>query len=81
MVGACLLARQPQPGQVPPVKQPVGIERYEGLWVAILDDDVIAYAPTSRELATKLKGMGPRGQEATVRFVKPPVAGYVVGVG
>lgn len=75
------IAYRPQPNQIPPVELPLGIEQYEGEWVAVFQGRVLASAPTDRELAHKLRELGPDGQEAVMRFVRPPMGGYVIGVG
>ena len=75
------IARQPQPGQIPAVELPEGIEQYEGQWVAVLRGKIVASAQTDRELARKLRLLGSDGQEAVMRFVRPPMSGYIIGVG
>ncbi len=74
------IARQPG-RQIPPVERPVGIEQYEGRWVAVLHGEVIASALDDRALARELRLLGPDAQDAVMQFVRPPVAGYIIGVG
>ncbi len=75
-------ARRPSKDQIPPVRRPTELLQYANLWVAVIGDhEVIAWAPTSRELARKLLALGPVAQEAVVQFVRPAVASYIIGVG
>ena len=74
--------RGPGPGErIAPVHRPEAIRQFENQWVGIREGQVIAHAATSRELATELKKLGSEGEDAVMQFVRPPVAGYVIGVG
>jgi hypothetical protein len=68
-------------GRIPPSPRPEGIEDHAGRWVAVADGKIVAAADSSRELAVRLKELGSLGQDAAMQFVRPPVAGYVIGVG
>jgi hypothetical protein len=75
------IGRQPGQEQVPPAQRPQDLADYAGHWVALLRGNVIASADNDRELAQKLKNLGPDGENAVMQYVRPPVSGYVVGVG
>jgi len=55
--------------------------RFEGMWIASVDDEVVAVAETSRALVWKLRELGPKADAAVVEFVRPATDGYIVGVG
>lgn len=58
------------------------LNNYQGLWVAVVGDEVIAAAPTSHELALQLHHMDHRKRErAVVEFARPDSDAYIVGVG
>jgi uncharacterized protein DUF5678 len=63
------------------IRAPEGLSDHEGEWVAIKGGEIIASAPTARELALKMREMGERARGASAQFVSPPVEGYRVGVG
>jgi hypothetical protein len=75
------IARSVPSGHIPPVPRPIGIEQYAGRWVAVANGVVVAAADTSRGLARELIELGPAAEDAVMQFVRPPVAGYVIGVG
>jgi hypothetical protein len=75
------ISRRPEAGRVPPVARPAELQRYEGKWVALLDGKVLVSADTDVQLASKLRQLGPQGQEAVMHFIRPAMAGYVIGVG
>ena len=64
-----------------PVRQPESLKGWEGHWVALRDDEVIAAAWSPRELAAKLHEMGPSAEGAVARYVPHPSADIVIGVG
>ena len=67
---------------IPPVPRLEGLERWEGMWVAIRDSQVIAAAPSSRELVYRLQEMGPSAFGATTEYVRPGRDdAYAVGAG
>jgi hypothetical protein len=71
-----------QPGdRIPPVPRPKNLDQYANEWVAILDGGVVAHASSSGALALELKKLGVYGQDAVMQYVRPPVSGYVIGVG
>jgi hypothetical protein len=58
------------------------LSSYEGLWVAILDGQVIDAGETSHTLALRLREMDHRKRHgAVVEFVRPTVDSYIVGAG
>jgi len=75
------IARRDPQGRREPLHAPDVLERYEGLWVAVTDDKVIAAAPTSRELVYALAKIGPDAKGATMQRVPSANSGLVVGVG
>jgi hypothetical protein len=67
---------------VQPLPRPKGLDQYEGLWVAVLDGDVVAAEETSHALALKIHAMDHRRRrEISVEFVRPRSDSYIVGVG
>jgi hypothetical protein len=66
---------------VEPVRHLAALDRYEGMWVAVRDGEIIEAARSSRELVSRLQALGPRGQGATAQFVPPKSEAYRVGVG
>lgn len=74
---------QPAKGlRVTPHSRPAALDAYEGLWVAVLDDEVVAAEETSHKLALKLDGMDHRKRNrVVVEFVRPSANSYIVGVG
>lgn len=65
-----------------PLPRPGNLDLYEGLWVAVLDDEVVAAERTSHKLALKLHGMDHRKRSrVSVEFVRPASDSYIVGLG
>ena len=79
--GSMGIARRDPGDRIPPVPRPKTLDQYASQWVAILDGTVIASASSSGGLALELKKLGANGQDAVMQFVRPPVSGYVIGVG
>jgi len=53
-----------------------------GKWVGVIDDEVVAAAETSHQLALKLHDMDHRRrQRVVVEYVRPNADTYIVGVG
>lgn len=75
------ISRARPAGYVPPMPRPEGIESYAGRWVAVAHGKVIAAADTSQELAKTMRALGTEADDAAMQFVRPPVAGYIIGVG
>ncbi len=75
------IARRPPRSHLSPQHNPDALAQYSGEWVALVGERVVAHAGSSKELAVQLKGLGAEGREAVMRFVRPPAAGYVIGVG
>jgi len=72
----------PQREAVPAVPRPAELDRYENLWVALIDGVVEAAEETSHKLALKLYEMDPKRRErAIVEFVRPTSDSYIVGAG
>lgn len=68
--------------RIAPVPRPDVIERFAGMWVAVLDGDVVAAEPTSHALAMRLHGMDHRKRRrVVVEYVRPTTDSYIVGVG
>jgi hypothetical protein len=58
------------------------LEKFAGLWVAVIDDEVVAAEQTSHALALKLHAMDHlKRRKAVVQFVRPATDGYIVGAG
>ncbi len=74
------IARRPE-RRIEPLRRPSALDAYEGKWVAVNDDRVIASADTSSELARTLRSMGPAAHGVVMQFVRPAADGYIVGVG
>lgn len=69
-------------GPLAPIPRPAGLEGFAGMWVARIGDDVIAAAPTSRELAYTLHTMDHRKRaEAVMEYVRPSSDAFIVGAG
>ena len=75
------IARREPGDRIPPVPRPKNLDQYQNEWVAVIGGEVVAHASSSGELAVELKKLGPQGQDAVMQYVRPPVSGYVVGVG
>ena len=58
-----------RPSKVEPERRSRSLDGWEGCWVAVRGDDVIAAEHTSRELVAKLHEMGPQASDAVVRYV------------
>ncbi len=67
------------PGKLKPVPYPRELEGLEGKWVAVVDNNVLAAAETSRDLVAEMRRRHITG--ATVRYVAPAEEGYKVGLG
>ncbi|MEA3078004.1 MAG: hypothetical protein QOF60_2912 [Actinomycetota bacterium] len=65
-----------------PVHRPEWAEAFAGNWIAVIDDEVIAVARTSKVLAYELHKMDHRKRSmATIEFVRPTSDAFIVGVG
>jgi len=73
------LARSSGPQQ--PEPRLAGLDAFEGMWVAVLDGEVIAAAPTSRALVYEVRKLGPRGDGAVAQYVRGIETSFMVGVG
>jgi hypothetical protein len=66
---------------VEPQRRLPDLDRWEGLWVAVKDGEVIAAGHSSNELVRTLVGMGPAGRGAVAQYVPRRSDTIVVGVG
>lgn len=68
--------------RVVPVPRAAALDRYVGMWVAVIDGEVVAAEETSRALAYRLHQMDhvKRGR-AVMEYVRPASAAYIVGAG
>ena len=67
---------------VQPIPRPDALERFEGMWVAVRDGEVVAAAPSSHQLAVQLRAMDHRKRaHVSVEYVRPTSDSYIVGVG
>lgn len=64
-----------------PERRLPGLEKWAGLWVAVKDGEVIAAAPTSRELVPMLVKMGSAGRGAVAQYVPHRSDIIQIGVG
>jgi hypothetical protein len=70
------------PRRVPPVARPAELDRYSGLWVALVNGEVVAAEPTSHRLALSLHSMDHRKRnKVVIEYVRPASDSYIVGVG
>lgn len=68
--------------RVAPVPRPADLVRFAGLWVALLDGEVVAAEPTSHTLALRLHDMDHhKRSQLVVEYVRPTGDSYIVGVG
>ncbi len=71
----------PRPRLAPEPRTP-GLSKFEGLWVAVIGDEVVAAEKSSHALALKLYEMDhPRRSRAVVEYVRPTTDSYIVGAG
>lgn len=74
------IARRPE-RRLAPIEATIGLEKYEGLWIAVKDERVVAAAETTRELVYALAKIGPSAEGATMQRVPKPENGLLVGLG
>ncbi len=68
--------------RVAAVPRPAILDRFQGMWVAVVDGEVIAAEHTSHKLAARMHDMDHRKRgRATVEYVRPTADSYIVGVG
>ena len=68
--------------RVAPVPRPPSLDRWSGMWVAVVRNQVVAADHTSHGLAVRLRNMDHRRrQHAIVEYVRPTSDSYIVGVG
>jgi hypothetical protein len=68
---------------VEPERRLPELDQWQGLWVAVKDDKVIAAAPTSLELVRALHELRPvgAGKGAVAQYVPKPTDQIMIGVG
>lgn len=65
-----------------PVPRPANLDAFVGMWVVVVDGEVVAAEPTSRDLAYRLHQMDHRKRaRAVMEYVRPTSDAYIVGVG
>jgi hypothetical protein len=64
-----------------PERRPAELDQFVGLWVAVKDGEVVACAPTSRELVPRLRDLGDVGRGAVAQFVPYHSDAIMIGVG
>ena len=67
--------------KVEPERQPEGIDRWAGLWVAVKDGEVIAAAESSLNLVATVRSMGPSAAGAVAQYIPRRTEDIVIGVG
>lgn len=77
----CGMGKRSSRREIRPVRLPAGLERWEGLWVAVKDGDVVAAAHNSRDLVVEVRKLGRAGDGAVAQFVPPYSEEIVIGVG
>lgn len=68
-------------GLISPTPRLPALDEFEGMWVAVKDDVVVAAAATSRGLAFELHQLGNKGRGAVTKFVSRPSDSVMVGLG
>lgn len=70
------------PRRVAALPRPEGLDRFEGMWVAVSNGDVVAAAESSHKLALRLHDMDHRKRRGVViEYVRPTTDSYIVGAG
>jgi hypothetical protein len=69
------------PKRVQPERRPEGIDRWAGLWVAVLNGKVIAAAESSGELVASVRSKGPSAAGAVAQYGPRRTEDIVIGVG
>jgi hypothetical protein len=72
---------RPPHQRITPVPHLAELDRWVDHWVAVKGGTVIAAAKSSRDLAYRLREMGPQAKGAVMQYVRPNTDGYVIGVG
>ena len=68
--------------RIPPVPRPANLSIYEGMWVAVVNGEVVAADGSSNGLALELRRMDHRKRDrAVVEYVRPRTDAYIVGLG
>lgn len=68
--------------RVAPIPHPASLDRFAGLWVAVIDGEVVAAEETSHKLALKLNDMDHRKRRQVVtEYVRPTGDAFIVGAG
>ena len=75
------ISRRP-PQRVEPVARDKSLGAFAGMWVAVIDGQVVAAEKTSQALAYRLHNMDHRKRKrAVMEYVRPNSDAYIVGVG
>jgi hypothetical protein len=70
------------PRSVAALPRPEGLDRFEGMWVAVADGNVVAAAESSHQLALRLHDMDHRKRrQVVIEYVRPTTDSYIVGAG
>jgi hypothetical protein len=64
-----------------PLKRPPELDRYQGKWVAVIGQRVVASGATTRALERELERLGNEADEAVVLKVSRPKRAVTVGMG
>jgi len=79
--GASMASATARP-RIRPVPRPRMLDDYDGCWVAVANNKVVAAAETSHQLALQLQALDHRiSRAAVVEYVRPSADTYIVGVG
>lgn len=73
--------RRSRPTRYEPRRLPDSARKFEGSWVALDGDEVIAAAHNARELVAKLHEMGPRSRKAITQYIPRPSDVITIGIG
>lgn len=75
-------SRSESPQRVAALPRPEGLDRFDGMWVAVADGDVVAAAESSHKLALQLHDMDHRRRrKVVIEYVRPTTDSYIVGAG
>lgn len=75
------MGRRRPPVPVEPERRLADLDRWEGMWIAVKDGEVIAAAYNSRDLVPELHKLGQKGKGAVAQYVPRRDDAIVIGVG